>query len=112
MHHGTLWRLKMKTQQYLARLNKFNKERKRWLILSSVAVISIIGAVIDWHQIEQYRLEWILSGIGLTIAIVWWYWTMRVIRYLIDFKVKEHELLLEVVTDIRSIKQEIINQKD
>jgi hypothetical protein len=101
----------MNTSQ-ITQLKEFDKQRKKWLALSTFVVIAVLGTVFDWNQIQYYKLEWTLASLGIALAVFWWYWTMRVIRYLIDYKIKEHELLNEVVSDIRSIKQEIVNQKD
>jgi len=101
----------MNTSQ-ITQLKEFDKQRKKWLALSTFVVIAVLGTVFDWNQIQYYKLEWALASLGTALAVFWWYWTMRIIRYLIDYKIKEHELLNEVVADIRSIKQEIVNRKD
>ena len=99
-------------KQHLTQLKKFDRQRKLWLLLSVAVISVIVGTVFDWHEIEKYKLEWSLATIGVILASIWWLWTMQIVRYLINHKIKEHQLLDEMVSNVRSIKQEIINQKD
>jgi hypothetical protein len=100
------------TTPHITQLEKFNQQRRRWLVLSAFVVISVLATIFDWQHIQHHKLEWTLASLGFTLAVFWWFWTMKLIRYLIDHKIKEHEILNDIVSDIRSIKQEIVNQKD
>jgi hypothetical protein len=42
---------------------------------------------------------------GLLLAVVWWYWTMKMVRTVIDHRVVEVEILTDIVTDIKEIAQ-------
>jgi hypothetical protein len=100
------------TTPHITQLKKFDQQRKKWLMLSALIFIAVLATIFDWQHIQYYKLEWTLASLGFILSVFWWYWTMRVIRYLINHKIKEHEILNDIVLDIRSIKQEIVNQKD
>lgn len=89
----------------LKNLNKLNKERIFWLRISVFVVLMSVLTVLNWDYVISTNIIWILVSIGITITIVWWYWTMRIIRKLISFKTSEVELLNDLINDIRSLKK-------
>lgn len=91
----------------IKKLNKLNTERKSWLMISGFIIISILGIIFDWNGIVLCRLQYAFVGAGLIISVVWWFWTMRLIRLLINHRIAEAETLREILTDIKSIRQEI-----
>ena len=91
----------------IKKLNKLDTERKSWLIVSAFIIISTLGIIFDWNSIVLCRLQYTFVGAGLVTSVVWWFWTMRLIRLLIDHRMAEAETLREILTDIRSIRQEI-----
>ena len=99
--------MKNKLQQNISQLKQFNRQRKLWLFLSFFVISSILGIVFDWNHIQKYQLEWSLGTAGLVVAAVWWYWTMRLIRHLIEQKTTECEILTELVVEIKTIKEEV-----
>jgi len=96
----------------LKQLQKFNKDRNVWIRLSVLVLISIILLIIDWTLLFQFNLHWILVAGGLIVSAAWWYWTMKLVRDLINQKQQEVELLSELINDIKDIKQDIKNIKD
>jgi hypothetical protein len=101
--------------QHEEKLNKFDKQRKLWLMASAFVVIAVLGIIFDWNQIRENRLIWVASSTGLTITVIWWYWTMKLLRELIAHRRAESQLLREIVSDFKSVIREIIdfsNRKD
>ena len=84
--------------------------RKAWLFLSSFVVATIVGIIFGWNYIVGQKLAWVASSSGLLISMVWWYWTMRLIRYLIHYKITESHILEEIIVEIKEIKQEIVKK--
>lgn len=99
--------MEQRLQNNLADLAKYNCERKLWLLMSSLVVFAILGILFEWNDIRQNKLEWILAGGGFIIAVGWWYWTMTVVRSLIQHKAEEYQVLSEVIVEIKDIKKEI-----
>jgi hypothetical protein len=98
-----------KLQQNLTQLKTFNTQRKLWLMLSFCVIVSILGIIFDWHDIQKYKLEWTLGTVGMVITACWWCWTMRLVRHLIDHKTVEYTVLKELVAEIKSIKEDVRN---
>ena len=67
----------------------------------------MLGIIWDWEIIKQYRLTWYFAVTGLVISVVWWYWTMIVLRLLIESRQEETVIIHELVKEIREIKKDI-----
>lgn len=96
-------------KKHIELLEKFDQERKSWLVLSSFVAAAIVGIIFGWNVVQTNHLIWLVSSLGLTIAVIWWYWTMRLIRHLIEHKIFESTVLQDIVEDIRHIKDEVKN---
>ena len=96
-----------KLQTHIEKIKKFNNDRTTWLRLSGFVVISIILIVIDWTIIGNEKIHWVLISTGLILSVAWWYWTMRLVRELLNNKLSEMEILSDIVNDIKEIKDDI-----
>lgn len=94
--------------RHLQHLKAFNNQRKAWLVLSAFVVGAIITITVDWNNIQP-NLLWLMASIGTVVAATWWYWTMKLIRQLIDHRREEYEILHDVVKSIREIKEDVKN---
>ena len=92
-------------------LNQFKKQRNFWIKLSLGVVITVTTIILEWNEIKSYHLEWVVASTGLIMSMTWWYWTMRLIRQLIDHRNQEVELISELISDIKSIKDEVAKLK-
>lgn len=96
-----------KIKPHLEKLHQFDNERKGWLALSAFVVATIIGIVFGWNLVIQNHLLWLIVSGGLTISAIWWYWTMRVIRHLIQSKHDEYIILNDIVLTVQEIKENV-----
>jgi hypothetical protein len=99
--------MKQKLKSHVAELEKFNKERIFWLRLSGFVAISILLIILDWTILGQNSTFWILVSLGLTLSVTWWYWTMKLVRKIIDHRLVEVEILSNIVGDIKEIREDI-----
>ena len=99
--------MKIKIKKHIEELHIIDSQRKGWLVLSAVVTAGVLGIIFGWNAVQQYHLVWLVVSGGLIISMIWWYWTMRLIRHLIHYKVTESEILIDIVTDIRAIKTEV-----
>ena len=99
-----------KLKQQAKDLTLIDGYRKAWLALSSLVVATVLGIIFGWNYIVGQKLAWVASSCGLLISMVWWYWTMRLIRYLIHYKITESHILEEIIVEIKEIKQEIVKK--
>jgi O-antigen/teichoic acid export membrane protein len=90
------------------KLKTFDKQRKLWLALSAVILILSGIIIFDWNIIYHHKLEWMAVVTGLTLSIVWWYWTMKLAKELIAIKLSDRIILQEIIEDIRYIRKEIL----
>lgn len=96
-------------QAQIQKIQKFKKDRIIWLRLSVIVLIAIAVLIIDIAFIDNQKLHYLLVSCGLIISAAWWYWTMKLVRELIDHKLLEVELLAEIIDDIKSIKNNLKN---
>ena len=94
-------------KSHIAELEKFNKERIFWMRLSGFVAISILLIVLDWTLLGQHSIHWVLISLGLVLSVSWWYWTMKMVRTVIDHRVVEVEILANIVTDIKEIREDV-----
>jgi ABC-type bacteriocin/lantibiotic exporter with double-glycine peptidase domain len=99
--------MKTKIKKHIEELHIINSQRKGWLVLSAFVAVGLLGIIFGWNAVQQYHLVWLVVGGGLIISMIWWYWTMRLITHLIHYKVTESEILIDIVQDIRMIKDEV-----
>lgn len=88
-------------------LSKIELERIFWLRLSAFVVITVLAVILKWDDIEIAHTQWIFVSAGLSLSVVWWYWTMRLIRQILQHRRDEVLILHDIVTDIKEIKSEI-----
>lgn len=99
----------MDISKNLKLLQSLNRERIFWLRISGFVVFSFFLIVFNWTKIVNSDLVWIIVGSGVFICILWWYWTMSIIRKLISFKTLETEIMSELITDIKAVRTDIKN---
>jgi O-antigen/teichoic acid export membrane protein len=99
----------MKIKEHIEELHIIDSQRKVWLRLSALVTVIVGGVAFGWDFITTNKFVWTLIAGGVGVSIIWWYWTMRLVRHLIHFKLVESELLIEIVEDIRHVKKEIKN---
>lgn len=93
---------------HVKQLYLIDSYRKIWMILSAGVVATVIGMIFSWDYIFQTKFIWFTTSMGLVISMVWWYWTMRLIRYLVHYKATEALILEEIIREIQIIKQEVV----
>jgi hypothetical protein len=92
-------------------IGKLNIERKLWLALSGLVVAASFVLFLGWNTIQVNHLQWVFVTAGVTVSMVWWFWTMRLIRIILNHRLTEVEILQEIVSDIRDIKDNVANLK-
>ena len=91
-------------------LDSLEKQRVLWLRLSGFVAAVILAVIIQWNSIQGSKLQWIITVFGLTLSVVWWYWTMSVIRQIIKFRINEARVLAGIIGDVQDIKHTIIKK--
>jgi hypothetical protein len=97
---------------HIEKLHIIDNERKGWLFLSAFVVTAVLGIIFGWSNVQESHLLWLVVGTGLLLSVVWWYWTMRLIRHMLDFKREESVILMSIVKEIRYIKNKVVKDLD
>ena len=103
-------KLKNVLDQHTKDLNRINEQRRWWLYASSVVVVGILTIMFAWDWIDGFHSKsvwWLVVSMMLIISVNWWYWTMRVIRRIIEHQKVEFELIGVIITDIKEVKKDI-----
>lgn len=99
--------MEIKLKKHLDKLHAFDNERRAWLILSAFVVLSVLGIIFSWDAVTHSKTIYLIASLGLVLSVTWWYWTMRLVRHLLESKTEEYELLSEVVEMVRDVKSDV-----
>ena len=88
-------------------LLRFDIERKFWLMVSGFVAVAVMAIIYKWNEILSSHLVWIITSSMLTVSVLWWYWTMKVIRSVLSHRHSEIEILQDLIVDIKDIKTEV-----
>ena len=100
---------KLEAQQ--ENIEKFERARKFWLRISFFVVVMVNGIVFSWNTSHPSGWAWLITSLGLIVSVVWWYWTMKLIRVILNSRVHELEILKDLSQDIKSIKKDLQKSK-
>jgi hypothetical protein len=92
-------------------INKLNIERKLWLAFSGLVVFTSLFTVLFWYPVQAHHFQWIFVTLGIAVSMAWWFWTMRLIRIIMNHRLAEVEILQELIKDIRDIKNNVADLK-
>jgi hypothetical protein len=98
-----------KLKNHIKDLQHIEIQRRWWILLGAVVTATVGYIIFDWQFVLDLKLGWLFVTLSLIAAVVWWCWTMRVIRHFIDFRKEETEILLDIVREVREIKDEVKN---
>ena len=96
-------------KQNIEELKELDKQRIAWLRISGFVALVIVLIIVDWQYVKDTKWGWLVVVGGITISAVWWYWTMIVIRKLLNQKTIETETLIEIINDVKEIKEDVKN---
>lgn len=91
-------------------LNRINQQRRWWLYASSVVLFGIISLIFAWDWLDDFHSKtvwWFIASTMLIISVNWWYWTMKVIKRIIEHQEIEFDLITSIMTELREVKRDI-----
>lgn len=91
-------------------LDSIHDQRRIWLWASSIVFWAIIFIIFFWDWLDglgSKSVWWFIVSCMLILSINWWYWTMRVIRKLVNHQSVEYDLLKSILRDISRIKKDV-----
>lgn len=95
---------------------KLKEQSRLWLMASSVIAVGVMLTIVFSENISNLysvRIWWTVGSIGLIVSVNWWYWTLSLIRTLLNHQINIVKILSEITTDVKGIKTDInsLNQK-
>jgi uncharacterized membrane-anchored protein YitT (DUF2179 family) len=96
--------------KHLADIDRINNQRRAWLYASSVVFVGIIFLIFSWDWLDHFHLKsiwWVVISVMLILSINWWYWTMRVVRIMLNHQEAQHSLLKSILEDIGETRSDI-----
>lgn len=111
LQFGEILPIKIKIHERI--LKKIENQRLCWLKIAVFFLPSLFLFVLEWNNILSLGHNlWLLSVFVLSlIAAFWWFWTMAIIKVLIDYKIIEIQILRGTINDLKSIQDEFRNLK-
>lgn len=91
-------------------ISKIDQQRQAWLKFSIVVFIGVIGYIVFWNKIHDLNIpvvEWILISAGLSVSVIWWYWTMGIVRKTLTHQTDVVIILDEIVQTLKIIKEDV-----
>ena len=97
-------------REFNENIKKLNHQRKLWLIFSSIIfgiVILLIFFAESINRLHSHTVWWVIGSFGLLISVNWWYWTLTLIRRVLQYQENVVIILSEITEDVRDIKSDI-----
>ncbi len=91
-------------------LERINNQRKSWLYASSIVLTGIVFLIFTWDWLSDFHSKtiwWVVVSVMLILSVNWWYWTMRVIRILLDYNNAAYDLLTDVIDEVTEARNDI-----
>lgn len=99
-----------KLKTFRDHLVTLNHDRIIWMYLSATVVAVALALIFGWGELIAFdsHLLWASVSIAaIVIAIAWWYWTMSLIRTLLEIQIDVVDILKELTTDIKDIRVDV-----
>ena len=94
----------------MEKLTNILKQARLWQIYGAVTPISFVliasglAGIRYAHSTDILYASW---GLLMFSAIIWWYWTIRVIVELVTTFQTIHTMVTELKTDIKDVKDDV-----
>ena len=89
---------------------RLNDQRQRWLTFSSVIFVGVILIIFfsdTINNLHSNTIWWAIGSVGLLVSVNWWYWTLTLIRRVLQHQIDTVVILNEITNDVKDIKTDI-----
>jgi hypothetical protein len=97
-------------EKFKSDITRLNKQRIRWLAFSSVIFVVVILIIFFSEKINNlhsHTVWWVIGSMGLLLSINWWYWTLTLIRSVLQHQIDTVIILSKITSDVKEIKTDI-----
>lgn len=78
-----------------------------WIILGLFAIILYPIVFLNWELISKYHLSIPLGFLGIAGAMVWWFWSMRIILSIIRIQKEEDMSFGAIIKELKEIRTKL-----
>jgi hypothetical protein len=97
-------------EKFKSDISRLNKQRIRWLAFSSIIFLVVVLIIFFSEKINNLHSQtiwWVIGSMGLLLSINWWYWTLTLIRSVLQHQIDTVIILSEITNDVKEIKTDI-----
>lgn len=99
-----------KIKKFKKDVESLNLQRGIWVALSAAVFVCAVAVGLSWNFLVDLdsRVVWtavVFSGSAITV--VWWYWTMVMVRRLLIHQDTVISILIEITSDVKTIREHI-----
>ena len=98
-------------------LNKRNKEivkaeqeRILWLKIITISIITAVILFLFWQFFVPASISAVVgfvTSVLLLILVIWWLWTMKILKQIIFHKQLEVDILIDLIHDLETVKKNL-----
>jgi Flp pilus assembly protein TadB len=97
-------------KKLLEDINNSRKQRSIWIRLSYAFIVFLTIITVNWSAIIETHniILWIsIFAVLIVTAAFWWYWTVDLVRKLLNHKEEEFKIIESIVYDLQHIKKDV-----
>jgi hypothetical protein len=97
-------------EKFKSDINRLNNQRILWLTFSSLIFLGVIILIFFSNKINDLQSQsvwWLIGSIGLLVSVNWWYWTLMLVRNVLQHQIDTITILSEITKDVKEIKTDI-----
>ena len=90
-------------------VEKFEKQRTYWLVFSFCISVFLVLLFLFWKELGNLHghLQHSIGFLGIALTVVWWYWTMYLVKKLIDYQKSMIYILSDINNEVKYVKDDI-----
>ena len=97
-------------QEYEAYVNLMNKQYKYWMIASAIIYSCVITFIVLFDfviRLDSKIIWWSIISILLMVSMNWWYWTMSLVKQLMEHHTNSIKVIISLISDINTVRSDL-----
>jgi len=97
-------------EKFKSDIDRLNNQRILWLIFSFLIFSGVVLLILFSNSISSLNSQtvwWLIGSIGLLVSVNWWYWTLTLVKSVLQHQINTIIILSEITNDVKEIKTDI-----
>ena len=97
-------------QEYEAYVNLMKKQYKYWMIASAIIYSCVITFIVLFDfviRLDSKIIWWSIISILLMVSMNWWYWTMSLVKQLMEHHTNSIKVIKSLISDINAVRSDL-----